>query len=249
MDYCISCSIDVTEAKYLLIETDVYKSCPRCSQNAGEHVFYECPEAFGRTEKRITNYNLMGLQSRCSKCRSNKQGPHANAIMCSEVKKKAGTIISEIRFLPMSTSVFSNYEEAKDFLLYDMPARGNTYYYMKSQMDSLVNSLVLFQFEGRLIGYAVFEEKNDFDEPIYEDGAEYSGYYRFREGSIRVLKTPITTDIFKEIDKEFKNFNQSYQRKPVGMLPALFELINTGKGTVKAKKILRRYQRKLKNKI
>ena len=50
-----------------------------------------------------------------------------------------------------------------------------------------------------------------------------------------MLATPITAEMFKAIDSEFKGFNQSHQRKPVGMLPALFELINIGKGTVKKK--------------
>lgn len=235
MDYCLACSNDITEAKYLLIETEVYKSCPGCSKKAGEHTFYDCPDAFGRTVKRITNYNPMGLQSHCGRCRANKVGPHSNAIMCSEINSKGGTIISEIRFLPMSTSVFTNYDAAREFLLYEMPARGNTYYYMKSHMDCKKDSLVLFQFEGRLIGYAIFEKVERFKEPIYEGGAEYQGYYQFKDDSTVVLKTPITAEMFRGIDSEFNGFNQSHQRKPVGLLPSLLELINTGKGTVKPK--------------
>lgn len=233
MDYCVACNYDVTEAKFLLIETKVYKSCPGCSKNAMEHVFYDCPDAFGRTVKRITSYNPMGLQSHCGKCRANKVGPHDNAILCSDAISHGGVIVSEIRFLPMSTSVFSNYDEARDFLLYEMPGRGNTYYYMKSKMDCLQNALVLFQFEGRLIGYAVYERTVLLEEPVHDGGAEYTGYYQFKEGSIHVLTTPITAEMFKSIDSEFKGFNQSHQRKSVGMLPALFEVINSGKGTVR----------------
>jgi ribosomal protein L30E len=237
MDYCVACNNDVAEAKYLLIETKVYKSCPGCSKNAGEHVFYDCPDAFGRTVKRITSYNPMGLQSHCGRCRANKVGPYGDGIACSKVSEKGGNIISEIRFLPMSINVFGTYEEARDFLLYDMPDRGNTYYYMKSKMDCADNALVLFQYAGLLIGYAIFDTAVKLDEPYYEGDAEYQGYYRFKKDTIKVLATPITAEMFKAIDSEFKGFNQSHQRKPVGMLPALFELINTGKGTVKKKEL------------
>ncbi|MCI5873549.1 MAG: HNH endonuclease [Clostridiales bacterium] len=232
MDYCVVCKNDVTEAEYLLIGTNVYKSCPGCSKNAGEHVFYDCPSAFGRTVKRITRNNPMGLQSHCGRCRANKVGPYDDGLLCSGIEKKDGVIINEIRFLPMSTNVFPTYDEARDFLLYDMLERGNTYYYMKSKMDCINNSFVLFQYEARLIGYAIFEEAFTLDEPLYENGSEYHGYYKFRKNSTKVLTTPITAEMFKMIDVEFKGFNQSHQRKPVGMLPAIFELINTGKGIV-----------------
>ena len=237
MDYCVACNNDVTEAKYLMIETDVYKSCPGCSKNAGEHIFYNCPEAFGRTVKRITSYNPMGLQSHCGRCRANKVGPYEDGILCSDMAEKQGVIISEIRFLPMSKRVFGTYEEARDFLLYDMPDRGNTYYFMKSKMDCADNALVLFQYAGLLIGYAIFDVEFKLEKPYSEKGAEYHGYYKFKKNSTKVLATPITAEMFKTIDAEFKGFNQSHQRKPVGLLPALFELINTHKGTVQKKEL------------
>lgn len=31
-----------------------YKSCPACSQNAGIHIFYKYPDAFGTTPLRAT---------------------------------------------------------------------------------------------------------------------------------------------------------------------------------------------------
>ena len=220
-----------------MIESSVYKSCPGCSKNAGEHVFYNCPDAFGKTAKRITRYNPMGLQSHCGRCRANNVGPYSNGLRCSDVESRGGSIITEIRFLPMSTEVFSTYEEAREFLLYDMPDNGNKYYYMKSKMNCLDNSLVLFQYEGRLIGCAIFEAVEMLDEPLYEDGAEYHGYYKFRNGSTKVLNTPITAEMFRSIDTGFTGFHQSPLKKPVGMLPALFELINKGKGTVHAEEV------------
>ncbi len=225
MDFCKSCKDNVSEAKYLLMNDRIYKSCPGCSKNAEQHVFYACPSAFGRTEKRITNYNPMGLQSHCGRCRAGNQGPYEEAIYCSDIKNKQGVIISEIRFLPMSKMIFPTYEDAIEFLLSNMPKRDNTYYYMKSKMDCLKNSFVLFQYDGQLIGYAVFEKEHKLAEPLPDNGFTYYGYYQFQKGSIRILDTPITADAFASIDSKFTGFNQSHQRKPVGILPALFELI------------------------
>ena len=64
---------------------------------------------------------------------------------CSNCKGSEGYIISEIRFLPMSKSVFPTYEEVEHFIIETMPSRGGTYYYMKSRMDCPTNTFVLFQ--------------------------------------------------------------------------------------------------------
>lgn len=232
MGYCETCHNEITEAKFLLLGNEVYKSCPGCSKNAGEHVFYKCPDFFGRTAKRITSNNPMGLQSHCGRCRANNVGPYSDGILCSDAIKKGGTIISEIRFLPMSIDVFGTYRDARDFLLYDMPDRGNTYYYMKSKMKCEKNALVFFQCTGILIGYAIFEDVVELKEPIKEGGFEYHGYYKFRKNSTRVFKKAITAEQIKNIDVEFKGFNQSHQKKSVAMLPAIMELVTTGKGTV-----------------
>ena len=46
------------------------KSCPRCSARDGaQHVFYPCPDGFGRSEERVTNSNPDGDQSYCYSCR------------------------------------------------------------------------------------------------------------------------------------------------------------------------------------
>jgi hypothetical protein len=46
------------------------KSCPQCSVEDGtQHVFYPCPDGFGRSEERVTDGNPDGDQSYCYKCR------------------------------------------------------------------------------------------------------------------------------------------------------------------------------------
>ena len=235
MANCDFCGNPISDAQYLLVKDVVYKSCPGCSVDSNQHIHYFCPEAFGTTPKRVTSNNPMGLQSHCSRCRSSKKGPHDNAFPCSMVKASEGFIISEIRFLQMGHAVFATYEEVKNFILNTMPGRGGTYYYMKTKMDCPENTFVLFQYGGELIGYAVLVNTVELDEPlIFADGNEYNGYYQFAPNSITLLNNPITKDEFASIDSNFKAFSQSPQKKVVGLLPAIFGIINSKDGYVKS---------------
>lgn len=235
MANCDFCGNPLSDVQYLLVKDVVYKSCPNCSVDSKQHIHYFCPNAFGTTAECVTANNPMGLQEHCAKCRSNKKGPHENAFPCSEVKGSEGYIISEIRFLPMSKSVFPTYGAVKHFIIETMPSRGGIYYYMKSKMDCPTNTFVLFQYGGELIGYAVYTSTVELYEPLtLADGNEYNGYYQFAPGSITLLNTPITKDEFENIDVTFKAFNQSHQKKVVGLLPAIFELINGNGGFTKS---------------
>ena len=48
------------------------------------------------------------------------------------------------------------------------------------------------------------------------------------------MNKPITKDEFASIDPSFKAFNQSHQKKVVGLLPAIFELIDGKGGFIKS---------------
>lgn len=235
MKICQICDKEISEAKYALIKGNIYKSCPGCSRNHGEHIFYKCPEDFGMTKKRITKNNPLGLQSHCSKCRAGRVGIHTNAIKCSELELENGSIINEVRLLPMSGKIFSKYDDVKKFLLEEMSNRGGTYYYMKSKMNCENNTFVLFQYDGKLIGYAICEKRVILDTPVQEDDFIYNGYYVFKKESIRVFKEPMMSEIFKQIDPDFKGFNQSNQKKGVGLLPAIFQYVTNESGTIEPK--------------
>lgn len=235
MASCSCCGRSLTDAQFLLVDNTVYKSCPECSKQAGEHVFYKCPESFGTTPKRSTQQNPMGLQSHCAPCRSKRKGPHNNALLCSNVKKDVGYIINEIRFLPMSSSIFSTYEDAKEFLLNTLPDRGCIYYFKTKKMKCPENTLVLFQYDGQLIGSAVYLETITFDEPVeYGEDDFYNGYYQFAENTITLFETPLTKDDVFTVDSSFNGFGMAPLIKPVGLLPAIFELISNEKGFVKS---------------
>lgn len=237
MASCSCCGRSLTDAQFLIIDNTIYKSCPECSKQVGEHVFYKCPEAFGTTPKRITQQNPMGLQSYCGPCRSNKTGPHNDCIKCSAIKEKNGYIINEIRFLPMSNSIFSTYETAKEFLLNTLPDRDCVYYFKTKKMNCPENTLVLFQYGGQLIGSAVYLETIPFEEPLeYDKDDFYNGYYQFAENTINVFKTPLTKDDILSIDPDFTRFGMAPLIKPVGFLPAIFNLVINRKGFTKANK-------------
>lgn len=233
MKHCDFCGNLLSDAQYLLISNVVYKSCPNCSSKSNEHIHYFCPEAFGTTKKRATANNPMGLQSHCSQCRGNKEGPHKNAFPCSKVVSRHGHIIDEVRFLPMSKSVFKTDEDVKRFILETMPRRGGTYYYQSSKMTCQGKAFVLFQHSAKLIGYAVLLETVVLADPLTENGVVYEGYYQFAPESIHFLEKPILPAEIESIDSTFKSFNQSLQKKHAGLLPAIFQIINDGRNVSK----------------
>lgn len=77
---CKFCHLPLEDAQ----EKNGYKSCPHCSKNCGEHVYYPKSQ-FGYTEKRITVSNPEGIQSWCVRCRGKEHGPYADGIKCSQL--------------------------------------------------------------------------------------------------------------------------------------------------------------------
>lgn len=77
---CKHCKLPLEEAQ----ERGETKSCPHCSQNCGEHVFYP-KTMFGWTAKRATSNHPTGIQSWCTRCRGNDDGPYDDGIKCSDM--------------------------------------------------------------------------------------------------------------------------------------------------------------------
>lgn len=134
------------------------------------------------------------------------------------------TEIPEIRFLPMSKKdEFKTYEEAVEFLSEEMVRRGGIYKYRTSNLKCKEGSLVLFQYDGKLIASASFLENVKYK----ESNDVNKGYFLFDVGSIRIFKEPITSDEFSYIDSSFKNFNQSTRKTDLIYLRYILQLINT----------------------
>lgn len=66
MDRCSSCSEPLRDSLYEELEGQEYKSCPKCSADAGHHVFYRIEE-FGDRDMGDGRHIV---QSWCQACRS-----------------------------------------------------------------------------------------------------------------------------------------------------------------------------------
>ena len=230
MSKCNCCNNILADSIYLLLNEQCYKSCPKCSQRVGQHVFYHCPDKFGSTSARASENSPMGIQSQCSKCRSNKNGPHTDALICSKAIEKVGHIIPEIRILPMSSEMFPTDELLLEFLTETMPNRGYTYYYPSNKLNSPAGTLILFQYKAKLWGYAILSDIVEFGTPQkLEDGSLYKGYYQFKSNSLVIFENPITSDEFKSINPYFKGFSQAIQKMSAGLLPSIIGLLKHNK--------------------
>lgn len=196
-------------SNYFIRDGVLYKSCPSCSKNINKEVFYECPEYFG--------FRGTYSQSQCNKCRSeNHNAPFDGYVLKSDIDKT----IPEIRILPMGKEEFPSIDECKLFLTKEMPDIGNLFYYRTHNMITQYNSLILFQYDARIIGYGFFESEKE------EDDGEYKGYYKFINNSIKYLSRPITN---QEMFQNFKvKLAQGTTKISINYLPKLLELLTNG---------------------
>jgi hypothetical protein len=80
---CSNCNRPLNES--IFNDDRTKKSCPSCStKNGVEHVFYDYPEAFGITDRRISINNPDGPQSYCTPCRGDKDSEYRSEL-CSNV--------------------------------------------------------------------------------------------------------------------------------------------------------------------
>ena len=168
-------SENLNKSVFILRNGILYKSCPSCSVANNRYVFYPCPGSFGYRHDEDRPF----IQSLCGKCRG-----HSNVGELYDgytFLQEGDLIIPAIRILPMSKEVFPAYSQVKDFLLKEIPKRGNTYYYKSHNLLVEKNILVLFQYDGTIIAHAIFESENKIDstDKRYCDG--YKGYYKFLE--------------------------------------------------------------------
>lgn len=81
MSQCPVCHRALRVAQYN--EDQSLKSCPECSGQSGQHVFYSNPSAFGVSDKRATPQHPEGIQSWCNACRD--RGSSGEPITCSHL--------------------------------------------------------------------------------------------------------------------------------------------------------------------
>ncbi len=131
--------------------------------------------------------------------------------MSSNINQKTYAMV---RILPMSKKELNGWD-IKDFLLIELAIeRKGKYHYRTAGMKSEPNSVILFQFDNKVIGLADLDEvkkRNDsgyFDISIdLDNDLDYKGAYYFEPHSIRTFN-PVSAEEIKRIwDNEFTDNN------------------------------------------
>lgn len=92
---CSKCTKSLSISQEVFVNGVRYKSCPCCSQAAGEHVFYPLDKKhFGFSKLRATPNFPDGRQSHCTSCRHD--GHRAGECTFSPLKYAAGIMCSEL---------------------------------------------------------------------------------------------------------------------------------------------------------
>jgi hypothetical protein len=130
--------------------------------------------------------------------------------------------ISAVRILPMSPKEKSfrgrTLEDVQTrFFLEELPLppRNGRYRYPTAGLNAEPGTVVLFQYEGRIIASAIFERNERFEEP--ENG--YNGALWFDVKSIRTF-APVGPDKIREIWPEFRSFGHVKQFLNPAQYPA-----------------------------
>lgn len=135
--------------------------------------------------------------------------------------------IPEIRFLPMDKkNEFKTYEAAVEFLTGEMIKRNGVYGYRTSNLKCKEGSLILFQYDARLIGSISYIDNVKYEKPkVYSETDISKGYYLFNTENLIIFDEPITATEYFNIDNTFKNFNQSTRKTDIKHLNEVLNLI------------------------
>ena len=132
--------------------------------------------------------------------------------------------INSIRILPNSKSTFPKELDFKLFVEKTMGDRGGYYYFPGAMMQCPDDTLVLFQYDGKIRAYGILIDKCkkiSFD----EQGNTYAGYYKFDVNNLRYLNSPIDRDSITKIYPEFTGFSRAKQRIPIEYLDDILAIL------------------------
>lgn len=132
--------------------------------------------------------------------------------------------IPAIRLLPMSEKdpafAGKSLEEVLSWFKFYLP---NNIYQFKRKMGTPEGTLVLFQYQGRLIASAILEGTVSYDEM---NPYGYTGYYQFSSHTIAVFD-PLSFSEVHGVWNELKSFNQSFQKLDPEKYSAFKELLTS----------------------
>lgn len=141
--------------------------------------------------------------------------------------------VPEIRILPMSKSdEFDNEsieQVQQEYFLNDLVYRQDCkYYYRKSGIKSRKGSLILFQYDNKIIASAQLEAVEKYDKVKSGEYGEYSGGIGFHKDTIQVIH-PIEANELKNIDSHFQKFSQTKQFLDINKLNQILYLLEEKK--------------------
>jgi 5-methylcytosine-specific restriction enzyme A len=136
--------------------------------------------------------------------------------------------ITAIRTIPMSGDDLSFkgksvWEVQSEYFLNYLPSA--RYLYKKGLIETK-DTLVLFQFQARIIAYAILTDNERFNQP---DRDGYRGAYYFDPLSICVLREPLQNEDLKRIWSNFTGFSQTMHHLDCSKLEQLDELFASKK--------------------
>ena len=131
--------------------------------------------------------------------------------------------ICAIRILPMSEKdpefTGKTSEEVQNWFKSQLPDQA---YQFKNKMDTPDETLVLFQYQNRLIALAMLEKVESYEE---KNEYGYKGKYKFQSSSIAIFD-PLSISDVQEIWSGVKSFNQSSQKLELAQYAALKKLLS-----------------------
>jgi len=138
--------------------------------------------------------------------------------------------IPEIRIIPMSKSLEFNNQSVEivqqEFFMKDLKNRYDCLFYLRTgRIYCAKNTLLLFQYDNRVIACAKLIEVIKYKQPY--DGI-YNAALSLDRSSIRIFD-PITSTELKALDPELKRFSQAKQKLNINFLTSLLNLIRSKK--------------------
>ncbi|NFE75186.1 hypothetical protein FDC27_12775 [Clostridium botulinum] len=113
----------------------------------------------------------------------------------------------EIRILPMDTKEFEERGVGvvqQEFFINDLPNRIQCeYHYKTSGLSTSDGSLVLFQYDNKIIASAIFKESVKYKHLSNE---KYKGHLSFYKDTIKILQ-PISLKQIQELDSDVRKFS------------------------------------------
>lgn len=111
-----------------------------------------------------------------------------------------------LRIFPLSSEEFPEGCDVKCYFQYGLKLEGGKFYYRHKGMVVECGTIVLFQYDSRIVAQAELLKVQKLETPLPWDGAKYEGYFLFDLETVRFYKTPLNSDEFHKI----------YPDKPLG---------------------------------